>query len=170
MASLQCSKCGEGIHYHSMPEGIEYIYFKKIVWDSICTIKFDKSKKIMDESGIYPKLFRSSTIENDYSGQYMKIWKCQVCGTLHMFSNDGSVTKVFVKDNNEINDEAFEDGIMYDDYLWNEITDRDISNEKLSSIAPSLYVRLAEKSMVISKKPDFSIKTVYMSYNPEWME
>ena len=81
MASLKCSKCGEGIHYHSLPQNIEYIYFSKMVWKKVCNTRFDKNTKDMDESGKYPKLYRSSTIENDYSGEFLKIWKCPVCGT-----------------------------------------------------------------------------------------
>ena len=102
MASLQCSKCGEGIHYHSLPQDIEYIYFPQMVWESICSTKFDKNNKVMDESGVYPKLYRSSTIENDFVGKYEKIWKCPACGTLHVLSTEGSVKNVFIKDNNVI--------------------------------------------------------------------
>lgn len=60
MASLQCSKCGGGIHYHSLPQDIEYIFFSKEVWDLICSTQFDNKNKVMDESGIYEHPRRAS--------------------------------------------------------------------------------------------------------------
>jgi hypothetical protein len=169
MASLQCSKCGEGIHYHSLPQGIEYTYFSKKVWKDICRTKFDKNNKIMDESGVYPKLFRTSTIENDYSGQYLKLWECPICGTFHLFSDKGTVKKVFVRENSIDTYDYLDTGIMFVDYLWDEVTENDISNDRLISIQPSFYVRMDENHMVISKTHDFSEQYIYSVYEPEWM-
>ena len=170
MASLQCSKCGQGIHYHSLPQDIEYIYFSKMVWESICSTRFDKNNKEMDESGIYPKLYRSSTIENDYLGKYIKIWKCPTCGTLHVFSSEGSVKNVFIKDNGAITYDCIEEGVMFGDYLWNDITDQDISNDKLLSIEPSFYVKRSPDYLVISSTVDFSKPECYKLHIPEWMK
>lgn len=170
MASLQCSKCGEGIHYHSLPQDIEYIYFSKMVWESICSTRFDKNNKVMDESGVYPKLYRSSTIENDYPEQFVKIWKCPTCGTLHVFSAEGSVKNVFIKDNSTNTYDYIEEGVMFGDYLWSDITDQDISNDRLLSIKPSFYVRMSSDYLVISETLDFSKPECYRLYLPEWMK
>ena len=170
MASLQCSKCGEGIHYHSLPQDIEYIYFSKIVWESICSTRFDKNNKVMDESGVYPKLYRSSTIENDYPKQFVKIWKCPTCGTLHFFSAEGSVKNVFIKENSTDTYDYIEEGVMFGDYLWSDVTDQDISNVRLLSIKPSFYVRMGSDYLVISETLDFSKPECYRLYLPEWMK
>ena len=140
MASLQCSKCGDGIHYHSLPQDIEYIFFSKGVWNLICSTQFDKKNKVMDESGIYPKLFRSSTIESDYAGKYVKIWKCPTCGTLHVFSDDGSVKKVFVRDDAMPIADYSEEGILFSDFLWEDLTENDMPNKLLKTAKPSFYL------------------------------
>ena len=170
MASLQCSKCGEGIHYHSLPQEIEYIYFPNVTWEEICNTRFDKNNKVMDESGVYPKLYRSSTIENDYSNQFLKIWKCPTCGTLHFFSDVGSVEKVFVKDSDVNAEDYTEEGVLFGDYLWANVTDQDIPNDHLLSIKPSFYVRLGSVHLVTSETSDFSNPECYRLYFPEWMK
>lgn len=170
MASLQCSKCGEGIHYHGIPQDIEYIYFSKDVWNTICSTNFDKTNKVMDESGNYPKLFRSSTIENDYQGQYLKIWKCQKCGTLHFFSDEGSVKKVFIIDDKEITQEISDEGIIFGDHLWDEITEKDIPNNQLISIRPSFFVKIGKNYIIVSDTQNFSSQICYKEYSPEWMK
>ncbi len=170
MASLKCSKCGEGIHYHSLPQDIEYIYFSNVAWEEICSIRFDKNNKVMDESGIYPKLFRSSTIENDYPGYFLKIWKCPTCGTLHVFSDNGNVKKIFVSDDSENIDDYAEVGIVFGDYLWADVTDRDISNEQLLSVKPSFYVRLSSDYLFVSDGLEFTNFESYKMYLPEWMK
>lgn len=170
MASLQCSKCGEGIHYHSLPQDIEYIYFSKKLWERICGTKFDKSNKVMDESGMYPKLYRSSTIENDYRGKYIKMWKCPSCGALHIFSAEGSVKNVFIKGNSVITCDYTEEGVVFGDRLWNDITNQDISNDQLQSIKPSFYVRLSSECLAVSETLDFSNPACYKLYLPDWMK
>ncbi|SEQ21927.1 hypothetical protein SAMN02910289_01535 [Lachnospiraceae bacterium RM5] len=170
MASLKCSKCGEGIHYHSLPQNIEYIYFSKMAWKKVCNTRFDKNNKDMDESGKYPKLYRSSTIENDYSGEFLKIWKCPVCGTLHFFDNKINVKKVFVKNDNVDIVGYTEIGVMFADYLWDDITEQDISNDMLSSIEPSFYVGSFLNYLVISKTEDFSDIECYKLYLADWMK
>ena len=170
MASLRCSNCGEGIHYHSLPQDIEYIYFSNNMWKEICKTKFDKNNKVMDESGAYPKLYRTSTIENDYAHQFSKIWKCPICGTMHVFSDEVSVDKVFVKDDVVDVGAFIEEGVMFGDYLWSEVIDQDISNDQLSLIEPTFYVRWSSENMIISKSIDFSNKEIYRLYLPEWMK
>lgn len=170
MASLQCSKCEEGIHYHSLPQDIEYIYFSDAIWKKICNTKFDKNNKSMDKSGIYPKMYRSSTIENDYSGQFTKLWKCPKCETLHFFSDSGNVNKVFVSEDETDPIDYTEEGFMFGDYLWADITDKDISNERLETIKPSYYVRLNSDRIVMSESLDFKNCRYYRLYLPEWMK
>ncbi len=35
MASLKCSKCGYGIHYHDEPNGTEWIAFELNTWEKL---------------------------------------------------------------------------------------------------------------------------------------
>ena len=35
MASLKCSKCGYGIHYHDEPNGTEWIEFELNTWEKL---------------------------------------------------------------------------------------------------------------------------------------
>lgn len=73
MASLKCSNCGNGIHYHDEPNGTQYIVFNASVWERI--VKSDKSiiRYILDENA-----------------EFYLVWLCKKCETLHVFYQDST--------------------------------------------------------------------------------
>ncbi len=169
MASIQCSICGNRIQYHSEPSGVEYIYFRKGIWTDICSRCFDRDDKQMDETGKYPKLYRSGTIEEDFRGDYYKFWKCPKCNSLYKFTEDGSVEQVYVTSDKAVAGELVEEGIVFDDYTWDRITEENIPDEKLTSIIPTYYVRKTEKGLQLSKEPLFEKVLSFSKYVPDWM-
>lgn len=57
---------------------------------------------------------------------------------------------VFIKDNSTDTYDYIEEGVMFGDYLWNDITDQDITNDRLLSIKPFFYVRMSSDYLVVS--------------------
>ncbi len=78
--------------------------------------------------------------------------------------------KVFVKNDNVDIVGYTEIGVMFADYLWDDITEQDISNDMLSSIEPSFYVGSFLNYLVISKTEDFSDIECYKLYLADWMK
>ncbi|MBR4514155.1 MAG: hypothetical protein IKO61_04650 [Lachnospiraceae bacterium] len=95
MASIMCKKCNTGIHYHSEPNGIEYTFIKENDWIIICNSCFDGKAKEMDTEKYYPKLFRTDTIEEDFSELIYKAWKCPACGSIIIFDAKGQPWKTY---------------------------------------------------------------------------
>ncbi|MBQ7501113.1 hypothetical protein IJT93_00155 [bacterium] len=114
MSSLKCSNCGNGIHYHSIPDGTEYIFFKLSDWELL-----------------EPEYQKSSGIENA-RGRYVKAWKCAECGAYHFFDSEHHVfvTQVYVPTKETPSNLKFEDnmdyGIFFGDILWDEVAEADI--------------------------------------------
>lgn len=109
MASLKCSNCGEGIHYHGVPEDIEYTYCK---WDDWCMLE---SLKV-----------NSDELDIKYEEMLAKPWKCPACTTFTFFDKC-HVVRVYSPmqsdDTNILVTEDMESGLLFDDYLWDEITE-----------------------------------------------
>ena len=118
MASLECSNCGYGIRYHSIPEGVEYIFFFFFYWKAI------ESKK-----------FKSDEIESENIGRYLKAWKCPPCGTFEFFDKNFHVTHVYKPETSEPPEldpeRKMEFGVFFDDYLWDEITEARVPMEEI---------------------------------------
>ena len=116
MASLKCSFCGHGIHYHGEPpDGTEYIFCKMSDW-----------KKIESEN------LPSDNLELEHKHSLKYAWKCSECGTFAFFDERGQVTAVYTpkkitSDDTEKLQEPTEFGVFFDDYLWYDITEDEIS-------------------------------------------
>ncbi len=170
MASIQCSKCGEGIHYHSIPEDIEYTYISKSTWKEICSCKFNKDNKIYGKDG-YPKLFRSDTLEFDFESRILAMWKCPACGTYHLFDENGHVKRIFAHTADKTLDGKVEEGLLFNDYRWDELTEKAVPNTELKNERPTLYVKMNDDGMLTSHNPDFTEETeIYNTFIPEWMQ
>ena len=120
MASLECSNCRYGIHYHGLPEGIEYIFFK---WDDWKKIELKKLK--------------SYEIETENLSGYLYAWKCPSCGTFEFFDEKihVRVTHVYKPETSEPPEldpeREMEFGVFFDDYLWDEITEARVPMEEI---------------------------------------
>lgn len=156
MASIKCRQCGFGIHYNSVPNGIEYIFIKKDKWECIFHSKFRTDICEMDETGQYPKLFRSDTIESDFPDAIEKVWVCPKCKCIHRFDLKGVVTETYKIRKMEMKSDVVCEGIVFDDYRWETITESMIPDERLRGIEPSDFVKLYDNGFVLSKNDDFS--------------
>ncbi len=168
MATLKCKIFEYGIHYNSEPSGVEYIFIKNKDWKLICDSKFDSNKIETDEQGLYPKLYRTDTIEDDFPNMIMKIWKCPECGSVYLFDKNGDVIKTFKKADQRADGEIICEGIAFDDYTWDKMTELSIPNEKIKEI-PTLFVRVFEKMIEVYKKSDYSdyVCSYVIIYNEE---
>lgn len=145
MASIQCSSCKHGIHYHGEPNGICYIIIETNDWKEIISSAFDAKSKIFDAQGQYPKLFRSDSIEEDFPDAVKKCWKCPKCGTLMLFDIYGKITGSYAQDNNLSLCEAIPnfDGVIFDDYQWDKITESSIPNGRIPDyFTPTAHIQM----------------------------
>ena len=154
MASILCSKCNTGIHYHSEPQGIEYYFIKQDDWKEICQSKFNPDKKEMNHTR-YPRLYRTDTLEDDFAKSIVKMWKCPNCGTFMLFDNRGNVTKTYEESNVSFVGESIFEGIYFDDYLWDQITNASKPDISLHGQKPSGFFKLYEKGLILSLDESF---------------
>lgn len=106
MATLKCSNCGYGIHYHDEPDGTQIIAFPEKVWDNLSESDLFISRYILDGTD-----------------DYLTIWKCHQCGSLHLFKTDETaVFKSFRNEENFIRKDG-EKYYSFSDYDWEKITE-----------------------------------------------
>jgi len=111
MASLKCSNCGNGIHYHDEANGTQYIIFNEKVWERLVNSDLYVSRYLLDGNEKY------------YLG-----WKCNQCGAIHIFNNDSAILlssykKAESKENNFLIGERY---IAFSDIDWDTITETQI--------------------------------------------
>ncbi len=152
MASILCKKCGEGIHYHGEPCGIEYRYIKSYDWDRICGSRFDSTKT--DKSG-YPVLYRTDTLDEDFAESIVKIWRCPNCGSLIVFDEKGKMKKIYNESGSSDMGDVVSEGVAFDDYLWDMITETAASDSSLSSQKPTAYIKIYELGLIASMEKNF---------------
>ena len=147
MASLKCSKCGYGIHYHDEPNGIEWIAFELETWNGLCS-----SNKTV---GSY---------ETDTKAGWYTIWKCEKCGTLHIFKTmdthiDGAfalldTTAIHTQEGDAI------DCIAFEDIAWDQITETEETGNNFEDKFedfPRKYVRFCNDFLYVYADADFSV-------------
>lgn len=162
MASILCSKCSQGIHYHGEPNGIQYAMITKADWDKIKSSKFDPSHKIIDPMNRYPKLFRTDTIEDDFPETVKKFWKCPFCGTLHFFDSEGLVLSAYEPGafENENGDFNNIEGWYFDDYKWDKLTEEAIPDFLLQERWGSLdEIIISDKNVSMRHANDDHVAT-----------
>lgn len=153
MASLLCRNCNTGMHYHSEPNGIQYIYISKEDWKIICNSKFNPKQK--QYNGVYPMLFRTDTIESDFEEKVVEVWRCPNCGNVIEFDNV-YVKNIYSKSEDKNLGEKISEGYAFVDYLWDKIVEEAKPNEKLKEQLPSYYIKIYEKGFIVSKDELFS--------------
>ena len=146
MASIKCT-CGYAIHYHGEPCGIEYIWISLEDWREITsTMPVKNSGSNRTHKGGYP-IYRSDTIEDDFEGKIVKVWRCPNCGTVMKFNKLRQVVSYLepceptdpvqkLSINEEIN------GILYDDDMWDRLTEMEIPDCEIErKMPPKLFTR-----------------------------
>ena len=100
MASLKCNRCGFGIHYHDVANGVEYVPYSQDMWDGLS----ETDAPIV-----------SYTDENK---DFLFVWQCAKCGCIHaMNGSTWRVTRAYVPTNDEIVLESARKYIVFVDYL-----------------------------------------------------
>lgn len=163
MASILCSKCHQGIHYHGEPNGIQYVMICKTDWDKIVSSDFDSRQKIIDQTSGYPKLYRTDTIEEDFPESVKKFWKCPHCATLHFFDTDGRVVSVYEPAvlTKEKWGSGHIEGWFFDDYKWDELTEKMLPDSKLSSKTGELNELIVSSDAVVMRNADTDMVNTY---------
>ena len=161
MASMQCVKCKEGIHYHGEPAGIEYIFIKGEDWDRITNIRFDSKNKQYVNGSSFPLLYRADTIETDFKDLIMKAWKCPVCGTFMFYNEKGNVVRAYEEDDSKEcgKEKNGFNHVVFDDYSWDEVTESAVANCKIPTLFnPSIHARLSDFELALVRSEDKVIK------------
>ena len=110
MASLKCSNCGFGIHYHDEPNGTEYVFIKLTEWERLIETKLNVSRYLLDGTE-----------------DYLYAWKCKECGAFMFMDNKiGFVNKVFVPAEECKTEVICNNKYIYSVYkcMWNILQDR----------------------------------------------
>lgn len=146
MATLKCSYCGFGIHYHDEPDGTQYFLYSLEAWEDI------------RKNNIPIVCYDSAD-----SGRMRYVWKCCKCGTLALFGNDDiSVEKIFVPDTNikDINKTNAEYYIVFDDVNMEKIYDSNVKVSNLFTIFPRdccKYCVITNKELFVFDNPNMKI-------------
>lgn len=111
MASLKCSQCGFGIHYHDEPNGVE-----------LTAIPLDTWKKFF--------LTDKPIVRYNLDGpqDYLIIWKCPQCQCFHIFMGSSTIVKKAYALNSEVTN--FINGIKYiifNDYDFDDISEKGLT-------------------------------------------
>lgn len=156
MASLKCSKCGFGMHYHDEPNGIEYIIIAQDNWSALKDYSFDNNglnyMPNVDEIELLLPTF------------IIKVWKCPVCGTIAMFDNSNiQVNAVYVQAINGF--EVHLCGNVYyafSDYSWDKLTELPIKiNEVAGKCEPDYVLYEQDKHVDVYLKSNLEYKVSY---------
>ncbi len=143
MASLKCSKCGRGIHYHDEPNGTEWIVFELKTWEKLLS-----SQKEL------------SSYKSDTNSGWYSIWKCSECGTLHVFkTNEIHLYKAFeYTDNIFCEKDKGEKCIAFEDLVWDQITETEETGNVFDGPfkeVPRAYIIIYDKSIVVFSNEEY---------------
>ena len=146
MASLKCSKCGNGIHYHDEPNGTEWIAFETDTWNYLCSSSIS-----------------ISAYETTAKSGWYTIWKCKDCGTLHIFNGlDVNLDKVYeLQDFEDLN--VSDNGIKciaFDDIAWDEITETEKNGNDFDNSFKGIerkYIRISRDKIQVYRDENFTL-------------
>lgn len=121
MASLKCSNCGNGIHYHDEANGTQIIFFTEDEWNRLTESEMYVSRYTLD------------------GGDYYTFWKCPECGALHRFDSESNKVRAVYKKKEEYcslnnNCECY---VGYVDYDWDQITEGQIVGKEIDAKYPN---------------------------------
>lgn len=121
MATLKCSNCGFGIHYHDESDGTQYILFEESVWKNLVKSDLYTSRYILDGNE-----------------EYTLLWKCKECGSIYLFESDYIHIKEAYKEVHEVIsiDSNCKKYIAYSDVDWDKITEDRIYGRDIKKIVP----------------------------------
>ena len=117
MASLKCSHCGFGIHYHDEPNGVEYTALSQELWNS-----FSKTDKLIVRYVL------------DGNDDFLCIWRCPECGCIHTFEAYRPIFKqAYIPcDDVAIYTES-KKYLVFIDFLFEDISERGLSAKEFAN-------------------------------------
>ena len=138
MASLKCSHCGFGIHYHDEPNGVEYTALSQELWNS-----FSKTDK---------PIVRYVLDGND---DFLCIWRCPECGCIHTFEAYRPIFKqAYIPCNNVNSSTEARKHLVFIDFLFEDISERGLTAKEFANIGkyPTdkfFYTMIDNKSIIV---------------------
>ena len=129
MAGMQCINCEETIYQNMELDGIEHLAFILDEWKQSLS------------SNIKP-----IDIELDGPENFLTIWKCPNCGSMHVFVGYSSVIfrsyrHIALTDKNKVGEGR--KCIFFDDRTWFDITEHDMPADKIDELLPPKAVKYA---------------------------
>ena len=117
MASLKCSHCGFGIHYHDEPNGVEYTALSQELWNSFSETDKPIVRYVLDG--------------ND---DFLCIWRCPECGCIHTFEAYRPIFKqAYIPcDDVAIYTES-KKYLVFIDFLFEDISERGLSAKEFAN-------------------------------------
>ena len=114
MASLKCSHCGFGIHYHDEPNGVEYTALSQELWNSFSETDKPIVRYVLDG--------------ND---DFLCIWRCPKCGCIHTFEAYRPIFKqAYIPcDDVAIHTES-KKYLVFIDFLFEDVSERGLTAEQ----------------------------------------
>ena len=138
MASLKCSNCGFGIHYHDEPNGIEYTAFSTELWNS-----FAKTDKPIIRYVL------------DGDDDFLCVWRCPECGCIHTFQAYQSTLKqAYVPCSENVIPNGARKYLVFIDYLFDDVSEKGLTAEEFinSGEYPTdsfFYAMVADNSVIV---------------------
>ena len=138
MASLKCSYCGYGIHYHDEPNGIEYTAFSQELWNSFSVTDKPIVRYVLDG--------------ND---DFLCVWRCPECGCIHTFEAYRPIFKqAYIPCDNVVTPNGARKYLVFIDFLFEDVSERGLTDEEFanSSKYPSdsfFYAMVADNSIIV---------------------
>ena len=138
MASLKCSYCGFGIHYHDEPNGVEYTALSTELWNLFS--ETDKPLVLYVLDG------------ND---DFLCIWRCPECGCIHTFEAYRPIFKqAYIPCNDVSIPTDARKYLVFIDFLFEDISEKgltakEFANEGEYSSDSFFYTMINSESVIV---------------------
>ena len=138
MASLKCSNCGFGIHYHDEPNGVRYTAISLELWSSFSYTDKPIVRYVLDG--------------ND---DFLCVWRCPECGCIHTFKAYQPIFKqAYMPCSEDVVPTTARKYLVFIDYLFEDISERGLTakgfaNSGKCSTDNFFYAMVADSSVII---------------------
>ncbi|GEM_PF-4414843 len=152
MASLKCSQCGFGIHYHDEPNGIQYIAISQELWNSF--------------SGTDKPIVRYVLDGND---DFLCIWKCPECGCIHTFKAYRAIFKqAYIPCDDVVIPTTARKYLIFIDFLFEDISERGLTAETFAISGKYrtdgfFYAMITEKEIILYEDEHYTKSLKYFT-------
>ena len=117
MASLKCSHCGFGIHYHDEPNGVEYTALSTELWNLFSETDKPIVRYVLDG--------------ND---DFLCIWRCPKCGCIHTFEAYRPIFKqAYIPCDDVAVYTKSKKYLVFIDFLFEDISERGLSAKEFAN-------------------------------------